>query len=176
MAVIVIAGVAARTHFHASQKTNKLAIQTVVVTKPNMCADNQQTQALIVNVTKRHMWACSGKKSVYDTPVVTGMEKLPADLTPRGTYQIYAKETNRYLAGSDSTGKWNDYVYYWMPFLDDQYGTYGFHDATWRIDSAFGNIDPNSDQASHGCVETSKVAAAWLYNWASIGTTVIVQS
>jgi lipoprotein-anchoring transpeptidase ErfK/SrfK len=104
------------------------------------------------------------------------MENLPADLTPVGTYHIYAKEINLYLKGSDSTGSWNDYVNYWMPWLDNQYGQYGFHDATWRPDSAFGNISPYSSDASHGCVELPLATAKWLYNWAQIGTTVTVES
>jgi lipoprotein-anchoring transpeptidase ErfK/SrfK len=63
-----------------------------------------------------------------------------------------------------------------MPFLSNKYGIYGFHDATWRSDSDFGNIDPNSEDASHGCVELPLAASAWLYNWAVIGTTLTVQN
>jgi lipoprotein-anchoring transpeptidase ErfK/SrfK len=122
------------------------------------------------------MWACDGTTKAYNSAVITGMENLPADLTPTGTYHIYAKETNRYLNGSDSTGSWHDYVYYWMPFLDNQYGVYGFHDATWRPGNAFGNISSYSSNASHGCVEMPLVAARWLYNWSTIGTTVTIQS
>jgi lipoprotein-anchoring transpeptidase ErfK/SrfK len=62
-----------------------------------------------------------------------------------------------------------------MPFLDNQYGIYGFHDATWRPSSAFGNINPYSTNASHGCVECPLATAAWLYHWAQIGTAVTVE-
>ena len=127
-----------------------------------------------MSLSARHLWACDGPNTVYDSAVVTGIQYLPADLTPTGTYHIYAKQTNRTLTGSDSTGIWNDYVYYWMPFLDNQYGTYGFHDATWRAASDFGNVDPNSANASHGCVELPLGAAKWLYNWAQVGATVQV--
>jgi lipoprotein-anchoring transpeptidase ErfK/SrfK len=104
------------------------------------------------------------------------MENLPADLTPTGTYHIYAKQTDTTLTGSDSTGSWNDYVYYWMPFLDNQYGTYGFHDATWRPANAFGNVDPYSSKGSHGCVELPLATSKWLYNWSAVGTTVTINS
>lgn len=40
-----------------------------------------------------------------------------------------------------------------MPFLGNQYGTYGFDDAIWRADSERGSISLNSKDASHGCVE-----------------------
>jgi lipoprotein-anchoring transpeptidase ErfK/SrfK len=140
------------------------------------CSSNTIAQLALVSISKRQMWACQGSTQVYSSAVITGMENFPADLTPVGTYTIYAKETNLYLNGSDSTGSWHDYVYYWMPFLHNQYGSYGFHDATWRDPSAFGNISPYSDQASHGCVEMPLATATWLYNWAQIGTTVTIES
>lgn len=142
----------------------------------NECASNTLSQNVVVSISLRHMWACSDTTAVYNSAVVTGMENLPADLTPVGTYHIYAKETNLYLNGSDSTGSWHDYVYYWMPWLDNQYGAYGFHDATWRPADAFGNISPYSSNASHGCVELPLATAKWLYGWVSIGTTVTIES
>ncbi len=143
---------------------------------PSVCASNTIAQLALVSISQRRMWACQGDTQVYTSSVITGMENLPADLTPTGTYTIYAKETNLYLNGSDSTGSWHDYVYYWMPFLHNQYGSYGFHDATWRTADDFGNISPYSDDASHGCVEMPLSAAAWLYGWAQVGTTVTIDS
>lgn len=140
------------------------------------CSGNTLDQFISVSISQRHLWACQGATAVYDSPVVTGMENYAADLTPTGTYHIYSKQTDLTLTGSDSTGSWNDPVSYWMPFLSNKYGTYGFHDATWRSDSDFGNIDPYSDQASHGCVELPIATAKWLYNWAQVGTTLTVNS
>ena len=116
------------------------------------------------------------------------MELYPADLTPTGTFAVYAKVAGQTLAGHDSTGSWSDYVNYWMPFLDNQYGTYGFHDLTTadngsngRADSDFGNVDiyapyTAAKHGSHGCVEMPLAAAKYLYGWAPVGTPVIVQS
>lgn len=143
---------------------------------PTACSGDTLSQEVIVSVGQRHLWACDGTTVSYDSAVVTGMENLAADLTPVGTYHIYGKQTNLYLAGSDSTGSWNDHVYYWMPWLSDQYGVYGFHDATWRQPTDFGNISPYSSNASHGCVELPLATAKWLYGWASIGTTVQIIS
>ena len=98
------------------------------------------------------------------------MSFLEADLTPTGTFHIYSKITNTTLKGSDSTGSWDAPVSYWMPFLSNQYGQYGFHDATWRSPDEFGNVSPDSKNASHGCVELPLDAVAWVYNWAPIGT------
>lgn len=142
----------------------------------NSCAGNTLDQLVLVSISQRHLWACDGSSDLYDSPVVTGMEFLSADLTPTGTYHIYAKETDVHLIGQDSTGSWNDFVNYWMPFLDNQYGAYGFHDATWRPANAFGNISPYSSNASHGCVECPLATATWLFNWVHVGTTVTIES
>jgi lipoprotein-anchoring transpeptidase ErfK/SrfK len=142
----------------------------------NNCAGNTQNKLIIVSISQRHLWACDQNTQAYDSPVITGISYLAADLTPTGTYHIYAKETDQHLIGSDSTGSWDDFVYYWMPFLRNQYGIYGLHDATWRSANAFGNISPNSADASHGCVELPLVTAKWLYNWTYVGTTVTIES
>jgi lipoprotein-anchoring transpeptidase ErfK/SrfK len=143
----------------------------------NHCDGNTLDKLILVDISDRHLWACEGTKTVYNTPVITGMEKHAATLTPPGTYHIYAKRADTVLTGSDETGTWRDPVSYWMPFLDNQYGTYGFHDATWRSDSEFGNIDPyTSDDASHGCVELPLGASGWLYTWAPVETTVTIQT
>jgi hypothetical protein len=145
------------------------------------CSNNTLSANIIVSISQQHLWACTNATVSYDSAVVTGMEQYPADLTPTGTYHIYGKQTDTTLAGHDSTGSWSDPVSYWMPFLDNQYGQYGFHDATWRSASDFGNININSpftaaEHGSHGCVELPLATAKWLYGWASIGTTVTVEA
>jgi hypothetical protein len=177
----------------AAAKTSKIskAASSAVsnaVSKPGACDSNTASQVVFVSIAQQHMWACDGTKIAYDNPVVTGMQLYPSELTPVGTYHIYSKLTDQTLAGSDFTGHWSDYVSYWMPFLDNQYGTYGFHDLTdtangsaGRSDSDFGNININAPytaakHGSHGCVELPLAAAKWLFNWSSVGTTVTIQA
>lgn len=142
----------------------------------NRCEGNTLEKHIEISVNGRHLWACEGSKLVHDSAVITGLKDHSETETPLGTYKIYAKTTNTSLSGSDSRGSWNYPVYYWMPFLDNQYGTYGFHDATWRKASEFGNISPTSQEASHGCIELPLASQKWLYNWAPVGTTVTVES
>jgi lipoprotein-anchoring transpeptidase ErfK/SrfK len=153
-----------------------IASTTTTTTIVNNCASNTLPQLVLVSISQRHLWACNGSTTVYDSPVVTGISYLAADLTPVGTYHVYAKQTNQVLTGCDTTGCWKDPVSYWMPFLDNQYGQYGFHDATWRAPSAFGQISPDSASASHGCVECPLSTAKWLYGWDHIGTAVTIES
>ena len=160
----------------APPKTSAPAAVPAQTAATNYCATNKQGALILVSISQRRLWACQEGQTAYTTPVVTGMENLAADLTPTGTYHIYAKQTNVTLAGSDTTGSWSDPVSYWMPFLHNQYGSYGFHDATWRPANAFGNISPNSPNASHGCVEMPLAASKWLYDWAHVGTPVTIAS
>lgn len=152
--------------------------QTVakVTPPPDPCASNTLDKNILVSINARHLWACDNTTVEYSSPVITGMEFLPADLTPVGTYHIYAKLTDYNIIGCDSTGCWNDHVNYYMKFLLNQYGTYGLHDAPWRAPTDFGNISPDSPNASHGCVEMPTPTAAWLYNWSPIGTTVTIEA
>ena len=57
----------------------------------NYCAGNTLNQLILVSISQRHLWACSAAKVLYSSPVVTGVDYLAADLTPPGTYHIYAK-------------------------------------------------------------------------------------
>ena len=161
----------------ASKTTASPGIATApTASNDNPCAGNKLDKLALVSISKRHMWACVGNKSVHDSPVITGMQSLAADLTPPGTYQIYSKQKDVTLTGSDSTGSWNDPASYWMPFLTNEHGVYGFHDATWRKDSEFGNIDPYSMDGSHGCIEMPLADTQWLYNWSPTGTTVTIKN
>ena len=160
----------------ANKKSAQPAKAAVVTAVKDNCKGNTEDQFIKISISKRHLWACQGGKTLYDSVVITGMEAHESTLTPVGTYHIYAKAADVTLTGADETGSWRDPVSYWMPFLDNQYGTYGFHDATWRQPSEFGSVDPNSDKASHGCVELPLTTSKWLYGWAQVGTTVGVES
>jgi len=157
-------------------KLNNLVTPTVTTSASAGCVGNTQTSLLIASISQRHLWACDGSQTLYQTAVVTGNMNVIEDATPIGTFHIYGKETNLYLKGCDSTGCWNDYVNYWMPFLDNEYGIFGLHDATWRAPGDFGNISPYASNASHGCIELPLAAAQWIYNWSSVGTTVEIIS
>jgi len=126
---------------------------------------------IVVSLSKQHLWACSGARQTYETVVTTGAYQIDSDATPTGTWQISAKQTDRYLNGSDAHGSWHDHVDYWMPFDGD----IGFHDASWQT-FPFGDQKRYATDGSHGCVHLPTKAAAWLYGWASIGTTVTIQS
>lgn len=162
-----------------TSQTPPQASQTPAAAAPAKKADECAGRAgklILVDISQRHLWACSGGKTAYDSPVITGITKYAATLTPPGTYHIYQKQRDTVLTGRDVTGSWSDPVSYWMPFLSNRYGIYGFHDATWRSNDEFGHVSPSSSDASHGCVELPLATSAWLYKWAAVGTTVTIKS
>lgn len=142
----------------------------------NECASNTLDKFIKISTSQRHMWACEGSKMVYDAPVITGMDRYAETITPPGTYKIYNKQTKQVLTGNDSAGSWNRPVKFWMPFLHNEHGVYGFHDADWRAVGEFGTVDPASDKGSHGCVELTDAAQQWLYHWAPVGTTLTIEN
>lgn len=155
----------------STQKPAAAAPQAV-----NYCAGNTEAKMVKIDLSERHLWACEAAQPVYDAPIISGMAAHAETITPAGTYEIYGHQQDARLTGADSAGSWDRQVSYWMPFLHNQYGIYGFHDAQWRPDSEFGTIDPNSDQGSHGCVELPLAAMGWLYEWSVVGTVVVIEN
>jgi len=117
-------------------------------------------------------------KQVYSTPVTTGGPELPTD---HGVFHIYMKVTPWVFHSPWPPGSPFYYpptpITYWMPFD----GGEGLHDAWWRSNFGPGsNLQPtdlgdgNVILGTHGCVNLPMDAAQFVWNWAPIGTTVIV--
>jgi lipoprotein-anchoring transpeptidase ErfK/SrfK len=114
---------------------------------------------------------------VHENYVTTGRPELP---TVHGIFHVYLKQTpfefiSPWPAGSPFyyAPSW---VRYWMPFI----GGYGLHDAPWRKVYGPGtnlphySTDPGEPVGSHGCVNIPLQDMIWLWNWAEVGTTVVV--
>jgi lipoprotein-anchoring transpeptidase ErfK/SrfK len=93
---------------------------------------------------------------VFTTLISSG---LPGTPTVVGTFAIQNKFGAQTMSGP---GYYLPNVPYVMYF----YGSYAIHGTYWHHN--FGR------PMSHGCVNISTPDAAWLYNWASIGTPVVV--
>lgn len=121
-----------------------------------------------INLSLQHMWAYQDHQVVYSSPITSGATGAGFP-TVQGLFSVMAKQRNRNLNGYAIGYNYNVFVQYWMPFYRD----YGMHDASWR--STFGGPDYYYG-GSHGCVNMPLATAAWLYEWASVGTPVWVHS
>jgi lipoprotein-anchoring transpeptidase ErfK/SrfK len=109
-----------------------------------------------VDLTKQRVIAWEGKRWVDAIIVSTGKPDTP---TVTGVYDIYVKYREARMQGDDYDLADVPYVMYFS-------GGYGFHGAYWH--SNFGT------PVSHGCVNLAVDKAKWLYDFASVGTTVVV--
>lgn len=125
------------------------------------CTHNTAAQLVLVRIGSQHAWMCQAGRLVYSIAVTTG---ATGHDTLLGTWQVQAKESDRWLAGEDYTR----FVKFWVPYDGD----YGFHDAPWQT-VPFGSPQYRSG-GSHGCVHLPNTAMEWFYNWIQPGAVVTI--
>ncbi|MBF2048255.1 MAG: L,D-transpeptidase [Leptolyngbya sp. IPPAS B-1204] len=115
-----------------------------------------------VNLAEQRLTAWEGSTPVFSIAVSTGRA---SDATPAGVYAIETKYRTARMQG-ESQGKQYDIpdVPYTMYFS----GSYAIHGAYWH--------DSFGDPVSSGCINVPVEGAAWLFNWANMGTPVVVQN
>jgi LysM repeat protein len=109
-----------------------------------------------VDLSEQWLTAYEGDTPVFGTLVSTGSE---GRRTPEGQFAIEYMLEWQTMWGDDYYLPDVPYVMYFADYL-------AIHGAYWH--SAFGY------PVSHGCVNLPVFAAGWLYNWASIGTPVVI--
>ena len=117
-----------------------------------------------VDVTNKRMYAYEQNVLVKTFLTSSG---APATPTVIGQYAIYAKYTQQDMRGSNVDG--STYFQPNVPWVNYFYKDYAIHGNYWRPLSYFGNIN-----SSHGCVGITPSDGEWVYDWAPIGTTVII--
>ena len=109
-----------------------------------------------VDLTHQRLVAYEGQTPVRSVTVSTGLPRTP---TVTGRFKIYVKYRSAPMSGP---GYYLPNVPYVMYF----YRGYGLHGTYWH--NNFGR------PMSHGCVNLPTPQAEWLYNWASVGTLVVI--
>ena len=159
-----------------SQLTGELQAGTVTTREPVYSSRAVSTENngigttyVEIDLSRQHMWVYENGNLRMETDIVSG--KMTHDrYTPAGIYQVYDKETSRYLRGpqrEDGSYEWNAYVDYWMPFN----GAIGMHDAYWQAGRFGGTYYMTG--GSRGCINMPSDKAAELYSWIAVGTPVI---
>ena len=121
-----------------------------------------------INLTTQTMIACEkGGVNCHQWSVTTGND---SHATPTGTFLVLGRNANFYMTGGtpgiDYYKVWVDHATWFTS------AGHAIHDAHWR-NGSFGGQDYHYD-GSHGCVNSPDEAAIFVYNWAPVGTPVIV--
>lgn len=111
-----------------------------------------------IDLSRQRLIAWRGNEQLYAVIVSTGTASTP---TPTGVFAIQSMHRTARMQG-------DDYDVPDVPFTMYYHGSYAIHGAYWH--SRFGT------PVSHGCVNVAVDHAEWLFNWASIGTPVVVQN
>ncbi|CAA9557439.1 MAG: hypothetical protein AVDCRST_MAG49-2215 [uncultured Thermomicrobiales bacterium] len=118
-------------------------------------------KSIVVSRDDQALWAYEGTKIVRSTYVSTGTERF---ITPLGTFFVNTK-----LPVQDMEGVLGG-EYYNVPQVPDvMYFTdvgHAIHGAYWH--------DNFGTPMSHGCINLPLDFSQWLYDWAPIGTPVVV--
>ncbi len=122
----------------------------------NSASANYGTRWIDVNLSQQMVYAYEGDVVVNSFLTSTGTWQHP---TVTGSYKIYVKYLSTTMTGPG-------YNLPNVPYTMYFYKGYGIHGTYWH--NNFGT------PMSHGCVNLSIPDAEWLYNWASVGTTVNV--
>ena len=109
-----------------------------------------------VNLAQRRLYAHEGNRIVLSSLVSIGKPSTP---TVRGTFRVYTKLRYTRMRGPG-------YNLPNVPHTMYFYRGYAIHGAYWV--RTFGT------RVSHGCVNMNLKDAAWLFNWASVGTRIVI--
>lgn len=122
------------------------------------------SKKIVIDRENQKLYAYEGEELFMEMLISTGLELTP---TPKGTFTVFKKTPSRFMQGP-------------LPGFNDTYDLPGvpwnlyfthdgavIHGAYWH--DSFGR------PYSHGCVNLSPKAARILYNWADLGTKVVVE-
>jgi lipoprotein-anchoring transpeptidase ErfK/SrfK len=119
---------------------------------------------IVVSVSQQSLWAYEDGMVVAATLVSTGTGNVPETETPRGQFSILVKFEVETMDGVIAGEEYLVEDVPWVMYFDNNgnalHGTYWHSNFGYRM--------------SHGCVNLPMDVAAFLYDWAPIGTAVTV--
>lgn len=138
---------------HDNSRDQSLATNN---TQSQYSAEGQSERWIDVNLSEQRVYAYEGDTLMNSFLTSTGLADTP---TVTGTFNVWIKVQIQDMFGP---GYYLPDVPYVMYFYED----YGLHGTYWH--NNFGT------PMSRGCVNLTIDDAAWLFNWASVGTVVNV--
>jgi lipoprotein-anchoring transpeptidase ErfK/SrfK len=155
-------------------RQKKLEAQQRLAAGSSGCENNAAGKLILVSLSRQRLLACDGTTTAYSAPVTSGR---PGMETPTGTTTVSFKQTP-WLMKPDSTCKQGDPCWYQATQVNYvmlfRSGGYFLHDWPPQEGYAFGPGTQAARFGSHGCVHVPLGVMGQLYDWAPVGTTVII--
>jgi len=145
-------GVAGEWWLATGQAQPKLIAQTTAMADLKMSGEKW----IEIDLSSQRLYAWEGDRQVYAVIVSTGKASTP---TPTGTFAIQTRHRYARMQG-------DDYDVPDVPYTMYYHRGYAIHGAYWH--HRFGT------PVSHGCTNVAVNHARWLFNWATVGTPVVV--
>jgi L,D-transpeptidase-like protein len=129
-------------------------------------------QLITVSLQAQELIAYDRGRVIVDTLVTTGRPALPTDI---GAMQVVRKDAPWTMKSPWPRGSAD-----WYPDTPVQMVVWftkngeGLHDASWQPNTTLGPGSQNGPYASHGCIHVPLAAVRLLFDWAPIGTPVVV--
>ena len=128
-------------------------------------ADSGTGRRIVFSETAQRVWLVDADGTVRRTYLVSG--SLTDNLDP-GSYEVYSK--SRWAVGVDDSGV----MQYYVRFAHGPRSTIGFHTIPTHLGKALQSVKDLGTPQSHGCIRQRTSDAIALWNFAPVGTHVVV--
>ncbi len=129
-------------------------------------ADSGSGRRVVFSEEQQRVWLVGGQGTVRRTYLVSG--SVTDNLDP-GTYPVYSRSLN--AIGIDDSGT----MQYFVRFTQGDTGAaIGFHDIPVDDGSRVQTVDQLGTPTSHGCIRQRTSDAQAMWEFAALGTTVVV--
>jgi lipoprotein-anchoring transpeptidase ErfK/SrfK len=129
-------------------------------------ANSGSGRRIVYHRGQQRIWAVEGDGTVVKTHRVSGRTREPY----AGTYHVYSRSMYTYSTENPLI-KWR----YMVRFAHGPGGgRIGFHEIPTKFGVPLQSEAQLGQPLSGGCVRQSTGDAQWMWNWAGIGTTVVV--
>ena len=128
-------------------------------------AGSGEGRRIVFDMSDQRVWLVSGNEEVRRTYLVSG--SLTDNLEP-GRYEVYSKSLD--AIGIDDSGT----MRYMVRFAHGTRAAIGFHDIPVYQGERLQTAAELGTPQSHGCIRQRRVDAKALWNFAPVGTTVVV--
>jgi lipoprotein-anchoring transpeptidase ErfK/SrfK len=150
---------------HSSGAATRRRLVVVLLTLAVMVAPAtgaaKSQKAIVVSISQQMLWAYKGDQVVLSSYVSTGRTGFD---TPLGSFAVVDKLPSQTMEGVIGGEYYNVPDVPWVLYFTNS--GHALHGTYWH--NNFGT------PMSHGCINLPLDVAAWLYNWAPLGTPVLV--